>query len=57
MFLKGSFSLKDIKNEIDELSRLVFNIIFNCFYPDILFEIIENEGKKSFKLDNQDLRP
>ena len=52
MFLQGASSLKDLKNEINELSKLLFNIIFNCFYPDMLLEVIENKGKKSVKLDH-----
>ena len=57
MFLQGASSLKDLKNEINELSKLLFNIIFNCFYPDMLLDVIENKGKKSVELDHLSLRP
>ena len=36
-----------MKTVINEQSRLLLNIIFSCFYPDMLLEVIESQNKKN----------
>ena len=45
--MQSASNLKDMKVVMDEQSRLLINIMFICFYPDMLLEVIESQNKKN----------